>query len=67
MNKYVTVLDFEIGRIFQYENLELLKDGWNNNKKDDSENIEWYLTTIKGHNLSNCEWMVHKNPQIITN
>ena len=34
---------------------------------EDSENIEWYLADIKGHNLSNCDWMTHKNPQIITN
>ena len=39
-SKYITVLDFEVGRVFQYENLELLKDGWNGNEKDDSENIE---------------------------
>ena len=23
--------------------------------------------TEKGHRLNNCEWMIHKNPQIITN
>ena len=21
----------------------------------------------KGHNMANCEWMVHENPQMITN
>tara|TARA_R110001583_G_scaffold27354_1_gene97867 strand:- start:101 stop:301 length:201 start_codon:yes stop_codon:yes gene_type:complete len=65
--KYITVLDFEIGRVFQYENLEHFVDGWNGNDKDDNDNIEWYLAEIKGHNLSNCDWMTHKNPQIITN
>ena len=63
--KYITVLDFEIGRVFQYENLELLQDSWNGNEKYDSENIEWYLTTVKGHRLSNIEWMVHDNKEII--
>ena len=60
-NKYITVLNFEMGRVFQYEFLE----HWEEN--EDSENIEWYLTDVKGHNLSNCEWMTHENPQVITN
>jgi len=60
--KYITVLDYEVGRVFQYENLEHFKDGWNGNDKDDSENIEWYLTRIKGHRLNNINWMVHDNP-----
>jgi hypothetical protein len=65
--KYITVLDYELGRVFQYENLEHFEDGWNGNDKDDNDNIEWYLADIKGHNLSNCEWMTHENPQLITN
>ena len=63
--KYITVLDYEVGRVFQYENLEYFKDGWNGNDKDDSENIEWYLREIKGHNLKNCEWMVPDNNNIL--
>ena len=63
--KYITVLDFEVGRVFQYENLEHFEDGWNGNDKDDSENIEWYLTDIQGHNLNNCEWMVHDDRRVI--
>jgi len=65
--KYITVLDYEVGRVFQYENLEHFKDGWNGNDKDDSENIEWYLTRIKGHRLNNIEWMVHANDTILRN
>ena len=65
--KYITVLDYEVGRVFQYENLEHFKDGWNGNNKDDSENIEWYLTRIKGHRLNNIEWMVHDNDTILRN
>tara|TARA_R110002050_G_scaffold133765_2_gene256326 strand:+ start:838 stop:1074 length:237 start_codon:yes stop_codon:yes gene_type:complete len=63
--KYITVLDFEVGRVFQYENLEHFKDGWNGNDKDDRENIEWYLTDIQGHRLSNIEWMLHDDKEII--
>ena len=59
--KYITVLDLEIGRVFQYEFLEHWEE------HEGSENIEWYLADIKGHNLSNCDWMTHENPQIITN
>ena len=65
--KYITVLDYEIGRVFQYENLEHFRIEWNGDNKDDSENIEWYLTAIKGHRLNNIEWMVHDNPLTITN
>ena len=58
MNNYITVLDFEVGRVFQYELP----------KKKPFEDIgyENYLTN-KGHNLNNCEWMVHEKPQVITN
>jgi len=53
--KYITVLDFEEGRVYQYEI-------WNFSDTD----YEEYLTEI-GHNLKNCEWMVHSDPQVITN
>ena len=65
--KYITVLDYEVGRVFQYKNLEHFKDGWNGNDKDDTENIEWYLGMIKGHRLNNIEWMVHDNDTILRN
>ena len=54
----ITVLDFETGRVCQYD---ISKEDWN----PDYEPCEEYLTH-KGHNLSNCEWMVHDNPEIIT-
>ena len=51
--KYITVLDFEAGRVFQYEAIQpYLKD------------YEEYLTN-KGHNLQNCEWMVHGDRRVI--
>ena len=71
--KCITVLDFEIGRVYQYRigvnNIEgseyphhLANGGeWN----PDSESCEKYLTN-KGHNLGNCEWMVHDISKIIT-
>ena len=55
---YITVLDFEAGRVFQYDMLD--------SSYVRTKNVEEFLTN-KGHNLSNCEWMQHKNPQIITN
>jgi hypothetical protein len=55
---YITVLDFEVGKVYQYE---VGKGNWN----PDCEDIEEYLSGL-GHNLSNCEWMVHKNPEITT-
>ena len=56
-NKYITILDFEVGKVFQYE----IED-----KFIDNGDYEEYLGN-KGHNLSNCEWMVHDSNEIITN
>ena len=50
--KYITVLDFEVGEVFQYEAPE-------------NKEYEEYLSGL-GHNLTNCEWMVHDNPEVIT-
>ena len=51
--KYITVLDFEVGQVFQYEAIQpYLQD------------YEKYLTN-KGHNLQNCEWMTSDNNEII--
>ena len=48
-NKYITVLDFEIGKVFQYK-----VPAFNDHNK-----YEEYLTN-NVHNLSNCEWMIHE-------
>ena len=55
--KYITVLDFEVGRVFQYK----VEDKFVGMRYD----YEEYLTN-KGHNLGNCEWMVHETAQVIT-
>jgi len=55
--KYITVLDFEVGKVFQYK-ASFAKNNLN-------EDYEEYLTGV-GHNLGNCEWMVHDSPEIIT-
>ena len=63
--KYITVLDFEIGRVFRYTISEWTKGpviDWN----PDYESCEDFLTN-KGHNLTNCEWMVHAIAGIINN
>ena len=54
-NKYITVLDFEIGRVYQYRI----------NARFYCQLGEEYLTN-KGHNLGNCEWMVHDISKVIT-
>ena len=56
--KYITVLDFETGRVYQYEVYDV-DQVWQD------IDYEKYLTE-EGHNLSNCEWMVHSNNKIIT-
>ena len=50
--EYITVLDFEVGRVFQYD--IGVKKNWN----PDHESCEKFLTDV-GHRLNNCEWMVH--------
>jgi len=62
--KYITVLDFEVGKVFQYDIHGVVDK--NEQEITQSEQMEEYLT-IQGHNLSNCEWMVHKDNEIITN
>ena len=57
--KCITVLDFEIGKVFQYEVMR--QEGWN----PDAESIEDFLSSV-GHNLNNCEWMVHSDHQVIS-
>ena len=55
--KFITVLDYEIGKVFQYE---ISRQGWN----PDVESCEEFLSNC-GHNLTNCEWMTHDNEEII--
>ena len=55
--KYITVLDFEIGRVIQYK----IKD-WD----VENESCEDFITR-KGHRLKDCSWMVHSVAGIIKN
>ena len=54
--KYITVLDYEIGRVFQYEIHE---------EHIDSDDYELILSDY-GHNLTNCQWMIHDESGVIT-
>jgi len=56
-NKYITVLDFSNGRIYQYELKEPLVSF-------DICPYEEYMIE-KGHRLNNCEWMVHDIKEIV--
>ena len=57
--KYITVLDFEIGRVYQYD-----MENTNYVRHKDAEK---FLVEETPHKLGNIEWMIHENPQIITN
>ena len=57
--KYITVLDFEISRVFQYK-VSPEKD----TTEEETYNYVDFLIN-KGHNLSNCEWMEHEEPRVI--
>ena len=37
------------------------QEGWN----PDSESIEDFLNSV-GHNLANCEWMVHDDSEVVS-
>ena len=60
--KYITVLDFEDGKVYQYE---ISAWGNSNDWNPDSESIEDFLNSV-GHNVNNCEWMVHSDHQVIS-
>ena len=66
MSKHITVLDFEVGRVFQYK-LKDFGDDYMFVDKDTptNEELEDILTDI-GHNLSNIEWMSQDIAQGIT-
>ncbi len=51
----LTILDFEDGRVYQYQNLI----------KNEIENPEYFLSS-QGHNVSMCDWMTHADPDIKT-
>lgn len=66
---YITVLDYNQGDVYQYNATSLCNDDnwsspgfWN----IESESCISFLEK-QGHVLNNCEWMVHKNGNIITN
>jgi len=54
--KYITVLDFEVGRIFQYK---LPKT-----QPFEDVGYEQFIVN-KGHNLNNIEWMAHDIKEIV--
>ena len=59
-NKIITVLDFEVSRVFQYKLvIDLVDEG------DGFCPYEEFIND-KGHWVSNCQWMVHDIAQIIT-
>ena len=59
--KYITVLDFEDGKVYQYD-IDGLGLGFNHHTFHES--CEEYLIG-KGHSLSNIEWMTSNNNEII--
>ena len=54
----LTVLDFEDGRVYQYE----IDTDNENLRAEDFEKI----IIDQGHKLDDCEWMSHSDPQVFT-
>ena len=53
--KFVTVLDFDDGRVYQYAMEDYSIEEYD---------VELFLVD-KLHNLRNCEYMLHEKPEII--
>ena len=54
----LTVLDFEDGRVYQYE----LENANENMQAEDFEKI----IINQGHRLDDCEWMSHSDAKVFT-
>ena len=65
--KYITVLDFEVGKVFQYD-IDKFGDDYMfvDENTPQSEELEDVIID-QGHNLKSCEWMIHEDNEIITN
>ena len=59
--KYITVLDYETGIVFQYEISDVGTWNW----IPENESCEDFLTNV-GHRLKDCSWMVHENNDIVS-
>ena len=59
--KYITVLDYELGKVFQYK----ISDQRFNFIHAKIKKREEFLTN-KGHRLKDCSWMTHDSSEIIT-
>jgi hypothetical protein len=57
--KYITVLDFEVGRIFQYE------IGEEPHRNEDGVIDHEEFLANEGHRMKDCEWMVHDIKEIV--
>jgi len=65
--KYITILDYEAGRVFQYD-LSKFGDDYMFVDPTTPQNEELEdLIVDQGHRLSNCDWMISDDPQVITN
>ena len=61
---YITVLDFASGKVYQY-NLAEVGDNYLFEDKDEPqvEEVEQLLID-QGHELEDCDWMLHADPTI---
>ena len=61
---YITVLDFGNGKVYQY-NLADVGDNYLFEDKDEpqTEEVEQLLID-QGHELDDCDWMIHSDPTI---
>ena len=61
---YITVLDFGSGKVYQY-NLAEVGDNYLFEDKDEPqvEEVEQLLID-QGHELEDCDWMIHSDPTI---
>ena len=58
-NKYITILDFEDGKVYQYSFPDANKNNYFISDHEDFCPYETFMES-KGHKVNNCEWMIHE-------
>ena len=58
--KYITILDFEEGKVYQYS---INYESYFISDHEDFCPYETFMES-KGHRTSNCEWMIHEKPGV---
>ena len=59
----ITVLDFSDGTVIQYDISDIAENVFKDKDEPQSEEVEQLLID-QGHELDDCDWMIHADPTI---